>query len=854
MRPLLWISLAFLLGLVTAQVASLPVSIWILLVFIALGLGLLWRSLVNSLEMTSLVKGVTNATLFLVFLFLGAARYQVSVPVFDATDLGWYNDRGHEVLVTGWVTDPLDLRDNYANLKVYATSIDTGDGTDVNVKGNLLVRADPDEEYHYGEVIRLRGKLETPIETEEFSYRDYLARQGIHSIMSSAEVTVLPGREGAFFFRGLYAIKEHALKTVYRIFPDPEASLLAGILLGVDKGLPEDLQQAFQETGTAHIIAISGFNISIIAGFLLTIFKRLLGRNRGAIFAAAGILLYTLLVGADASVMRAAAMGVAALLAHHIGRRQDGLNILFFVAALMNIINPHYIEDVGFQLSFFATLGLILYAEPLENFAARLLSSFNLPPDAIQRSARLVSDFVLLTLAAQITTLPIMAFHFNRLSLISFIANPFILPAQPLVMMAGGLAVITGMLLLPLGQLVAFIAFPFVSYTIRMVELFGSMPGAAVSLDFPFLLVVAWFAVLLGLTYGREPIKEFIQSLKKQNPTFPIWTGIGALMIIVVLLWRAVLSMPDGRLHITFLDTGTSDAILVQTPSGDNLLINGGESLTQLSSQIGRRLPLFNRRLDWLIVASTQESQVASLPRLMDRYPPEQVLWAGNVEASYPARTLNEWLISHQVRVTRAEKDHVLDLGSGATLSVLSVDERGAVLLIEYGGFRTLLPVGMSFDSQAKVLGDEKIPPLTALLLADSGYAPLNSRDWIDFLEPQLVILSVSADNRDGLPDPGTLEAVGERMLLRTDVNGWIEIATDGRSIWVEVERSTAEVPTPSTPAETPEPGMSATPVSTVIPLWTESPTLTEEPFTTEFPLPTETPTATESPFITGTP
>ncbi len=506
--------------------------------------------------------------------------------------------------------------------------------------------------------------------------------------MPSAEVTLLPGREGGFLRRGLYALKNHALNTIYRLFPDPEASLLAGILLGVDKGLPEDLQQAFKDTGTSHIIAISGFNISLIAGFLLAIFGRLFGRTRGAIFAGIGIVLYTMLVGADPAVFRAAMMGIAALVAHHIGRRQDGLNILFLVAAGMNLYNPLYIQDAGFQLSFFATLGLILYAEPLSKFSEQLLARFHLQPDTIQKVSPVISDFFLLTLAAQVTTLPIMAYHFNRLSLISFVANPFILPAQPAVMMLGGAATIVGMLIQPLGQLLAYIAWPFVSYTIRVVELFGNMPGAAVSVDFPFWGVIAWYAVLLALTYGREPLKEFYQTLKKQNSKIPSWAVIGTLAILAVLVWRAVMSLPDGKLHITFLDTGTSDAILIQTPSGDNLLINGGESLSDLSSQVGQRLPLFNRKLDWLIIASTLENQVAALPRLVERYSPEQALWAGNTEASYEARILNQWLTSHQVRITRAEKDQVLALGDGATLTVLSADERGAVLLVEYGGFQ----------------------------------------------------------------------------------------------------------------------------------------------------------------------
>jgi len=135
----------------------------------------------------------------------------------------------------------------------------------------------------------------------------------------------------------------------------------------VDSGLPDDLQQDFKDTGTSHIIAISGFNIAIIAAIFLSLFGRAFGPRRGAVVAGIGIVFYTLLVGADAAVVRAAVMGVTALFARHFGRRQDGLVTLFAAGAGMCLYNPYYTQDVGFQLSFFATLGLILYGEPLSD-------------------------------------------------------------------------------------------------------------------------------------------------------------------------------------------------------------------------------------------------------------------------------------------------------------------------------------------------------------------------------------------------------------------------------------------------------------------------------------------------------
>ena len=408
--PLMWFSLAFLAGIVLASLVSLHILVWIGLVILSIILIILSRFLAPRLASFPFLP---FALTLLFALLLGATRYQASVPSFNAFHIAFYNDRDYDLLVTGALIEPPDYRDNYTNLRLSVSRVDTGD-RELPVSGLLLARVSSNQVFHYGDILRLRGKLKTPPENEDFSYRDYLAAQHIHSYMSNAEVTVLPGKGGNPFSRAMYSFKEKSLNNIYRIFPDPESSLLAGILLGVDTGLTDELQQAFKDTGTAHIIAISGFNISIIAGLFVTFFSKFLGPRRGALLAVIGIAFYMLLVGADAAVVRAAIMGSFALLAKQVGRRQFALNTLLAVALIMCLWNPLYVWDVGFQLSFFATLGLILYADPFSQFANRIIEKY-FPASTAEKFAELFSEFVLLTLAAQVTTIPIMAYHFQRI-------------------------------------------------------------------------------------------------------------------------------------------------------------------------------------------------------------------------------------------------------------------------------------------------------------------------------------------------------------------------------------------------------------------------------------------------------
>ncbi|MDK1118983.1 MAG: ComEC/Rec2 family competence protein [Anaerolineae bacterium] len=784
--PFFWISLAFITGVVLASQAALGYEIWLILTGCFILTTLRPQKLAKLLRLST--KTFLIIMLSLISLCLGGWRYQISLPKIDAFHIAWYNDREYDLLVTGALVAPPDYRDTYTNLRLKVEAVDTGSG-DLLVEGELLARVFSNEIYVFGERIRIRGKVLTPPENEEFSYREFLARQGVHSYMSQTEVTHLPGNIGNPIYKAIFAFKNKALENIYLIFSDPEASLLSGILLGVETGLPKDLQKAFKYTGTAHIIAISGFNIAIIAALFSTLFSRMLGQTRGAIVALLGIAFYTFLVGADAAVVRAAIMGGILIGSRLIGRPNDGLNALMLSAVIMTLIDAHIPWDVGFQLSFFATLGLILYAEPFQNWAVKLIEQRTSPGTA-QKLAAPISEYILLTFAAQLTTLPIMAYHFGRISLVSLIANPFILPAQPAVMIVGGIAVILSLIWLPLGAIVAFGAWPFVAYTIRLVELFALLPNGVIVLgDISLWLVILFYVALLTWTLARERVKKLYSIEGISLPTIPLVSGLVVLIVLTTIIWRIAFTTPDGNLHITFLDVGSADAILIQSPGGRYVLINGGPSPSTLSNGLGRRLPPINPRLDWLVIASTQENQLSGLPRVIERITPSNVLWAGNVEASFSARKLDKWFVENNLPTRQANVGATLDLGEGAVLRIVHLNSRGAILELEWQNFQALLPVGMNFSSLENLNFGKDLDKVSLLLLGDSGYAPINPPEWIVNLNPQLIALNVGAGDRDGLPHNETLDAIKDYPLLRTDHNGWIEVITDGTKMWVEVEK-----------------------------------------------------------------
>lgn len=782
--PLIWVSLSFFAGLVAADTLTWPVTTWLLLsggsllLLLARFLFFRWsRHKPRKKSYSLLFLSV------LLFLTLGGIRYRLSQPdLTDSSFIASYASSENSFVIVGVVSDFPDVRDDYINLRVQVQKLrPSGEFIHTPVEGLLLAKVPPENDIHYGDQVVLRGLLQTPPTDEDFSYREYLARQNIYAYMPRSTVAVLETGHGNFMLRGIYALKEKSLATIYRLWPDPEASLFAGILLGVETGIPAPVKEAFKDTGTSHIIAISGFNITIIAGLFSDFFSRFLKPRQGAVAAAVGITLYTILVGADAAVLRAAVMGGLTLFAQQIGRRQSGLNALAAASLGMALFTPQLPWDISFQLSLTATLGLILYAEPLQDkfvqWASRYLSS-----DRAQRLSEPVGEYVLFTFAAQLTTLPVMLYHFRRLSLTTFLANPIILPVQPPIMTIGGLALILGLIWLPLGKLLAPLIWPFVLFTIRAVEFFGRYQGGVLVFgEIGLLSVFLFFGLLFSWTFGRDRFRDVISTVKPASV-------ITVLAVVTILVWRSVFVAPDGQLHLTLLNTGDGEVFLLQTPQGRKVLINGGPSTSLLSDGLGRRFPPFQHQVDFLVVASPQENQVSALSRILDLYPPAQALWAGAPSPCREADYLRSAITEREIPLTNLEPGHHLEMGQGVQLRVLAVSERGAVLLLEWENFRALLPFGLTEEIFEDLGTGQEIGNVNLLLLADNGYEPSNPPGWIAALNPQLLLLGVAPDNSQGLPDQELLSRLSGYSLLRTDKHGWIDISTDGESMWVTVE------------------------------------------------------------------
>ncbi len=364
---------------------------------------------------------------------------------------------GKNVELVGEVVEEVDKREGYQNV-YFKTEL-----------GEILVKTDVFAKISYGDEFLISGKLEEPGDKADFSYKNYLERYGVFSLIKNPKLKFQNHQNS--FFSYLFSLKNALQFRINQLYPEPEAGFVSGLLLGSRRGMSQDISEAFKTVGLTHIVAISGYNISLIILLIFSLFSFLRLKLR-VILSIFLISLFILLVGPTAAVVRAGIMGFLTLWALYGGRKTQVYFALLWSMFFMVLFNPYILfYDVGFQLSFASTFGLISFSPIFKRYFPKLNESLSL------------------TLSAQIVTLPFIAFSFGRLSLISPLANLLAAPLIPVCMLLSGLSLI-------FGKFVALPANFFLWAVLEVAKLLSKVPFAGVELKFDSFLFVFSFVVL----------------------------------------------------------------------------------------------------------------------------------------------------------------------------------------------------------------------------------------------------------------------------------------------------------------------------------------------------------------------
>lgn len=805
-RPALFIAVCFVIGILLGHRVDVSPVLFALGAMAVLAAGYaLYRTRGND----ALTLRICMA---LGLVFAGAFWYAVQVRVVPANDIRRFCDQRQRHALTGTIVRSPEVRDRYTVVTVDADSIVLGDsgrtpgdsssrtpaaGRMAPVTGRLQIRLNSGiEAGGYGDRVLVTGRLRSPQPARNpggFDARTYYASRGVYALMSvrnaaSYHVT-LRNRSLSWQTAVIDPLRRSIDRSIDRTMRGDSAALLKGILLGARRQLPEDLIDTFRTIGLAHILAVSGLHVGLITLVIYTLlFVLRLPKHLVAAGTLGVLILYAFITNLTPSVIRATIMAGLFLVGRQLDRQTDTVNILAVAAIVILLIWPSALFDLSFQLSFLATYAIITGYPRLKE----------LLPERFSRSeqwwARWLRDGLLVSVTAQLGTLPVVAGTFYQVSWMSAVANLFIGPLVFLNTTFGVLTVLTGALVIEIARLFSAVNALVLYGMIHLSKTFSSVPSALVEVPAPSSLFFASFYAT-GL-------------LLLWNPDGPGWRRARLGLVALSVLIFCYDLLPERALEITVLDVGQGDAIFIACPNGRTLLVDGGPRSPAYDAGARVILPFLrakgHRRVDTIIVTHPHLDHYGGLSAVVESAEVGEIISSGVTSASGSYRAWRETVERHGVPYrTVVRGDTLAALGgvrgvflhpdpffvSGA--SKAHANDVSVVLRLSYGDFSILLTGDIEQKAEYAVVRMTHAPTTlrsTVLKSAHHGSRTSSGIAFLNAVDPEAVAVSAGTYNAFGHPSPEIIQRYRRRGMevYRTDRGGAVIVRSDGRSWTME--------------------------------------------------------------------
>lgn len=455
----------------------------------------------------------------------------------------------------------------------------------------------------YGDKIEFYLEYEKPSTARNymgFDYSNYLKTKKIFGTVNLKEedVEIISHDNSNIILRKIYKLRNLMKTKIEKLLPKETSGLCLGMLIGETSGIEENMQENFRDSNLSHILAVSGANVSYIIVSITYIFNKMCLRKRlSKIISIILLILFMLLTGCTSSVNRACIMAILMLIAELLYRKSDVYNNLAISALILLIINPYSLLDIGFQLSYMGTIGIVFLHDKIGNF--------------IKINNKIVKYFfemIAVTTCANLAIIPIMMFHFNTISLTFYFSNIIVGPILGIVVIIGFIMFFISLIFTPISSLIAIVLNLMLKFIIKIAEITANMPFSKITIITPsFFFIIVWYLIIISISY-KQKVKIFYHKNNK------LIKKIVSCILIIVLIVNLIIKV-DKKLEIHFVDVGQGDACLIITPLNKKILIDGGGSEFG-SFNVGEKtlLPyLLDRRinkLDYIIISHFDSDHV----------------------------------------------------------------------------------------------------------------------------------------------------------------------------------------------------------------------------------------------------
>lgn len=620
----------------------------------------------------------------------------------------------------------------------------------------------------YGDSLYIEGEFKQPEEARNYkgyNYKQYLKTKKIIGTVELEKVKILKSSNGSF----IHNIQKYIRDTINGTLTDEEGNLLLAILLGDKDKLSEDIQESFKTSNLSHMLAVSGDHVSyIILGLTYVLQNSIIGKKNGKIVCIIFLLAFMAITNFTPSVTRACIMAILTLLSSIIYRKSDVYTNISVAALITLIFNPYSLLDLGFQLSYGGTIGIIIFIKRIQEKKSN------------SKVINYIKQMALVSIYANIIIIPIMMYHFNTVSFTFIISNIMASPILGIIVITGFLFIITSITVKPLTRLIAIFIKPILSILIKISQICSKLPFSNILVVTPYMFnVISYYAIIL-----------YCIKSKKNNKC-----KIIICLLIVLILINFIIYIFPQKLRIFFIDVGQGDSTLIITPDKKTVLIDGGGSD---SFDVGEKvlLPyLLDRRIlkiDYVLISHFDTDHCGGILTIMEKVKVKNIIISEQAEHSENYERFKKLMIHKRIRLIEVKKGDKIKIGRYSEFKILfptsrllsenPLNNNSIVTQFNYNNFKMLFTGDIEKLAEQQILKTEKAEIRADILkVAHHGSKTSSIPEFIKAVRPRIALIGVGKNNTFGHPNQQTIKNLEniKCRIYRTDLQGEIIIKID---------------------------------------------------------------------------
>lgn len=634
----------------------------------------------------------------------------------------------------------------------------------------FIIYISKEKNIDYGMIVEVNGEFEIPDTARNrggFNYRRYLNSQNIFGTIYVNNIEIIELQQNDI----IYTIKKSIEKSFLMLLPTNHVGILEGMIIGDTSYVTEEVEESFRNSGISHLLAVSGANVAYVLILCKFVFQRVLGRNVSNFLTVIFVVLFTILSGASASVVRAAIMAIIIIISEFLSQKPNTYASISFAILFILAWNPLIICDVGFILSFSGTLGIVLFESKINNYMESKIK-YN-KKTVCGKVINLMMETLSVTISAQLAVTPIVLYYFNNFSCISILANLVIVPATGSITIVGIVMYITSLFCMPLAKLISYSVYSIIQFVILSSSFFAQLPYSILLVPTPSIyLIIIYYITLYNI---------FFKKSKK--------VSIGILLIVSVLIIAS--NFPKSYININMIDIGQGDSIFIETSKGKTILVDTGGTENS-DYDVGEKILIpyiLDRgvcKIDYVFFSHMHEDHVEGAITLIKKLKVENIVMGKQSIDTTLYRKIISLAYEKGINIIEVKKGDVINI-DGIIFDIILAEEKSAnlnntslVLKMSYGN------TSMLFTGDIEKEFEENIGVKTNILkVAHHGSNSSSTEEFLKNNLPQIALISVGKGNSYGHPNKEVLErleALGVNI-YRTDVNGeiYLKIYKNGK-------------------------------------------------------------------------